>query len=92
MQMFEYVALSVERGTRTWVTDGTLATLDPSTAGVLVIGVRRDGPYVGGPNPSGPTEPGDTGLRTGRVSRKCVRKASASSSPAARICVTRRPQ
>lgn len=65
----EYRVAEVDVGASDWLANETLADLDLPTEGVLVLGIRRDGSYVGAPQPDTKTRPGDTIVLYGKEDR-----------------------
>lgn len=65
----EYGVAEVDVASGDWLAGKTLAELDLPTEGVLVLGIRRDGSYIGAPRPDTETRPGDTLVLYGKQDR-----------------------
>lgn len=56
-------------GASDWLTEKTIAELDLPAEGVLILGIQRDGSYIGAPRPETETKPGDTLVLYGQRDR-----------------------
>ena len=65
----EYRVAEVDVDAGDWLAGETLAELDLTSEGVLVLGVRRNDSYIGAPQSETETRPGDTLVLYGRRDR-----------------------
>ena len=65
----EYRVADVDVDASNWLADKSLAELDLSAEGVLVLGIQRNNSYIGAPQPDTVTRPGDTLVLYGKEDR-----------------------
>ncbi|MFC4989225.1 TrkA C-terminal domain-containing protein, partial [Saliphagus infecundisoli] len=65
----EYRVAEIEINEDEWLANDTASGLDLSEEGVILLGIKRNGDYIGAPHPDTEIQPGDTVILYGKEDR-----------------------